>query len=100
MSMTAVEIALLVVSALLCVSLYYTYRFARIILSLEDRIEAALDDLDKRYTVMSEILSRPVFFDSVEVRKVVSEIGECRETILKIANGIARLEVSDERDRD
>jgi hypothetical protein len=98
--MTAVEIALLVVSVLLCVSLYYTYRFARIILSLEDRIEAALDDLDKRYTVMSEILSRPVFFDSVEVRKVVSEIGECRETILKIANGIARLEVSDERDRD
>lgn len=98
--MTAVEIALIVVSALLCISLYYTYRFARIILSLEDRIEVALDDLDKRYTVMSEILARPIFFDSIEVRKVVAEIGECRETILRIANGIAKLEVSDERRRD
>ncbi len=77
------------VCVLLAVSLYYNYRLARIIFNFEDSIEEALDDLDSRYRAMSEILQRPVFFDSVEVRQVIAEIGHSRDTILKIASRFA-----------
>jgi|Wag4MinimDraft_6_1082665.scaffolds.fasta_scaffold87358_2 hypothetical protein len=90
--------ALIASVVLLAVSVFYNIKFARIILAFEDRVEDALDDLDKRYSVMSEILARPIFFDSIEVRRVVAEITETRSTILRIANGLARLEASDERE--
>jgi hypothetical protein len=79
-------VLLVAACVLLAVSLYYNYRLARIIFKLEDAIEESLDDLDTRYRTMSEILQRPVFFDSIEVRQVIAEIGQSRDTILKIAN--------------
>jgi hypothetical protein len=79
-------VLLVAACVLLAVSLYYNYRLARIIFKFEDAIEESLDDLDTRYRTMSEILQRPVFFDSIEVRQVIAEIGQSRDTILKIAN--------------
>lgn len=94
--MTA-EILLCITLSALCLSVYYNYKFARIILDFEDRIESALDDLDTRYRKMSEIIKKPIFFDSVEVRQVIAEITETRDTILKIANGIAKVGESNDR---
>jgi len=81
-----VEIILGVTVAALVSSVYYNYKFARIILRVEDAIEESLDELDARYQAMSEITKRPVFFDSVEVRQVIAEIGHSRDIILKVAN--------------
>jgi len=91
------EILLGIALFALCISVYYNYKFARIILNFEDRIEGALDDLDARYKKMSEIIRRPIFFDSVEVRQVIAEITEPRDTNLRIANGIAKVGESNDR---
>lgn len=91
------EILLCITLPALCLSAYYNYKFARIILDFEDRIERALDDLDARYKKMSEIIKKPIFFDSIEVRQVIAEITETRDTILKIANGIAKVGEDDDR---
>ena len=53
---------------------------------MELAVEESLDILNERYEKMSEISRRPVFFDSVEVRQVISEIRASHEAILLIAN--------------
>ena len=70
----------------LCVSLYYNIKFGILIIKLQDSIEDSLDILDKKYKNMSDILEIPVFFDSVEVRKVISDIQSSKDSILKVAN--------------
>ncbi len=89
-----------IIFLLLCVSIYYNVRFGLIILRLEDAIEECLDDLDERYKVVSKILEKPIFFDSIEVRQTVQEIRSSQEAILKVANTISNLQepVSDEKD--
>ena len=57
-----------------------------IILQVESAIEESLDILDEKYSKMSEIASTPIFFDSVEIRQVVSEIKSSHDAILVIAN--------------
>ncbi len=86
------EILIAILSVTLVLSLYYNYKFARVILRVEDAIEDSLDDLNQRYQVMSEILQRPVFFDSVEVRKVIAEIGDSRDSILRAASRISSVD--------
>ena len=62
------------------------YNFSLLIIDIEDAIESSLDILNERYKKMNEILQIPIFFDSIEVRQVVSEIRKCHEAILIIAN--------------
>ena len=66
----------LIVVLVVCLSLsvFYLWKFARIILAMEDALEISLDILDDRFKVMYEILQKPIFFDSLEVRQCVSEI--------------------------
>ena len=79
---------LLIVVLVLCLSvcLYYLVKFARIILDLEDALEDSLDVLNERYGAMSQILQKPIFFDSLEVRQCVNEIKKSRAAILYVAN--------------
>jgi hypothetical protein len=65
---------------------YFNYKFGVLLLELEDGIEEALDSLDEKYSSMSKILEKPVFFDSVEVRQVISDIKDSREVVLRVAN--------------
>lgn len=67
-------------------SVYFNYKFGVLLLELEDGIEEALDSLDEKYSSMSKILEKPVFFDSVEVRQVISDIKDSREVVLRVAN--------------
>ena len=73
------------------VSLYYTFKFARIILHVEDAIEAALDILDQKYSSLNEILETPLFYKSPEIQKVLREIAGARDSILLIANDLVSL---------
>jgi hypothetical protein len=87
--------------ALLCLSTYYNYKFGVIILNVQDGIEDSLDILDERYLSMSKILEKPVFFDSVEVRQVVRDIKDTRDSVLKIANILGSIDKSSiENDAD
>mgnify|MGYP003114169592 CR=1 FL=1 len=66
------------------------YQFSIVIMDLEDAVEESLDILDNKYGRMNEILQKPVFFDSVEVRQVIADIRECHSAILIIANKLTR----------
>ena len=79
-----------VLSLIVGVLLYKLYQFSLIIIDMEDSIEDCLDLLDKKYKSMYEILQKPVFFDSIEVRQVLSDIRECQNSILIIANTITK----------
>jgi len=56
-----------------------------IVLRVQDSIEQSVDLIEEKYESMSEILSRPLFYDSPEVRKVVEDISEVRESLNQVA---------------
>jgi len=62
------------------------YKFSIIILNIEESVEKSLDLLNYHYGKMNEVLQKPVFFDSIEVRQVVNDIKQCHFAVLKIAN--------------
>ena len=66
------------------------YQFSVVIMDIEDAVEESLDLLNEKYGKMNEILQKPVFFDSVEVRQVISDIRDCHGAILIIANKLTR----------
>tara|TARA_X000001388_G_C2145073_1_gene90230 strand:+ start:77 stop:397 length:321 start_codon:yes stop_codon:yes gene_type:complete len=66
------------------------YQFSIFIMDIEDAIEETLDLLDEKYARMYEIIQKPVFFDSVEVRQVISDLKDCHSSILQIANRLTR----------
>ena len=78
---------LIFVSIFLAVKLY---QFSIVLLDIEDAVEESLDVLNEKYGKMNEILQKPVFFDSIEVRQVISDIRDCHSSILIIANKLTR----------
>lgn len=84
MSLQLIIIIVLLITS--CISSYYAVKFGLLLLSLEDDIEESLDDIDKSFKVLTGILQKPIFFDSLEVRQCISEIGNCRNVVVKIAN--------------
>ena len=65
---------------------YKLYNFSLIILNVESAIERCLDILNERYKRMNDIVQKPIFFDSVEIRQVIAEIKASREAVLLIAD--------------
>ncbi len=82
MSISSIIIVVLVL--LLAVSAFFAVKFALILMKLEDALEKSLEILDTRQDTIAQILEIPLFFDSVEVRKVHSDIEDCRNSILDI----------------
>jgi len=71
---------------LLCVVVsYYTAKFALLILETEKKLTESLDAIDEEYMEISKILEKPVFFDSQEIRQVISSIENVRSTFLNIS---------------
>ena len=87
MSVTVVALSssLTVLLCLFSISVYYNFKHGMLLLKVQDAIEESLDILDEKYDSMTEILEMPIFFDSVEVRKVISNISDSRASILDIA---------------
>lgn len=81
-----------VVTVLLCISLYYNYKFGRTLIRMEDALETSLDRLDERYESIAKVLEIDLFYDSPQIRQVISDIKICQESILFVANEIGRLE--------
>jgi len=57
-----------------------------IIIRTQEGIEKSLDILDARYQSLNSVLDKPIFFDSLEVRQVISDIKASRDSILLVAN--------------
>ena len=87
-----------VLSLVLLVSLYYNYRFARVILRMEDAIEKSLDSLDERYASIQAVLDTPLFFDSPQVKQVINDINESREAVLYVANQLTGIEDGEKKE--
>mgnify|MGYP003112985645 CR=1 FL=1 len=90
-----VWIILCIISLLLAISIYYNYKFAMIILGIQDSVEDSLDVLDERYASISRILEIPIFYDSNEVRQVLKDIEASRESILQVARQLTNAEIQD-----
>lgn len=91
MSFSSILIVLccLLFSLLLFVS-WKLYKFSLIIIDIEDAIDESLEILDSRYKSMNDVLQKPIFFDSVEIRQVIADIKDCHRSILLIANILTR----------
>ena len=94
MIISAIEFAVIIAL------LRYLYKFSMKIIETEDVVNEAIDVLEEKYKKMSQVLDRPVFFDSVEVRQVISDIYDCQRSIYKIAIKIGNLEEDEEKELD
>ena len=82
-------VSLCVLIVALAFSVYLNFKLGVTILRFEDAVEESLDIIDERYRSMSKVLETPIFFDSVEVRQVVNDIGTTRNALLLIANRLS-----------
>lgn len=92
--------ATIILSVLLVMSSYFIIKLARAVFRFEDRIEAALDHIDQSYGVIGEILERPLFYDSPEVREVHNRIAQINNSLLSIAHDLANVEKEEEEDQE
>ena len=90
----------ILITVLLGISIYYNYKFGRALIRMEDALEESLDRLDERYISISKVLEIPLFYDSPQIRQVVSDIKECQRSILYVANEIGQLEEIDDGEEE
>ena len=79
-----------VLSILLLLSLYQNIRLGMAVLRMEDSIEECLDVIDEKYGTMTEILKRPLFYDSQEVKSVVKDIKAVRGSLHAVALSLTK----------
>jgi len=95
----SLTILCILLTCALSLSVYFNVKHGLLLLRIQDSIESSLDVLDIKYSRISEILEIPIFFDSVEVRQVISEIQDARDSILHIANKITEVStITDKRE--
>ena len=74
----------------ICVAaIFYCIKFGIIIIGVQDTLEDSLDVIDEKYMSMTEICERPLFYDSPEVRQVLSDIKETRAALHQIAHSLS-----------
>lgn len=79
-----------------CVVSYYCYKFAMILINLEDVVEESLAKLESIHSQFIEILEIPVFFDSVEIRKCIQLIKTAKIVVEETINSISGISSSKE----
>ena len=88
LSPTFLITVIVILTLLLIVSLFYLIKFALIIIRVQDVVEDSLDIMDEKYSSISNILKIPLFYDSREVRTVLDDVRDVRESILDIARAL------------
>lgn len=81
-------ITILIVSFLL-VS-YKCIRFAILLIDVQESVQNALDVLDAKHQSIFNILQRPLFYDSQEIRQVVRDIEDAKNSIHDIASKLTK----------
>ena len=80
----------IILFVLLCLSIYLNIRLGLVVLRVEDSIEDCLDTIDEKYNSMSEVLQRPLFYDSPEVKAVVKDIQKVRDSLHSVALSLTK----------
>jgi hypothetical protein len=78
-------LVILVLTILLAVVCFYCFKFAIIVLRIQDALQESLDILDSKHRRISDILQRPLFFDSPEIRQVLRDIEDSKKSLHSIA---------------
>ena len=77
---------------------FYAIKFALAIIQTQEAIEESLDLLDESYSKINEILQRPLFYDSMEVKRVLLEIKRSHSAVLLVANKLTNTELPEIED--
>lgn len=64
---------------------YKCFKFAVLLIDIQDSVQNAIDVLDAKHQSIHNILQRPLFYDSQEIRQVVKDIEEAKNSIHNIA---------------
>lgn len=78
-----------VLAGLLATSLFYLNRFTTLVFRMEEEIENSLDDLDKSYGRIGQILEIPVGSDDPFVKAVIDEIKRAQHAVLTVAQNLS-----------
>ena len=100
MTPTIAWIVIGIMAAIIFTLSYFLVKFALIIFEFEDRTEEALELLEEKEASIRKILETPLFFDSPQVRKVVSDIKESQKVILGIIEANSLSPNTDKKDAD
>ena len=84
-------ILIAILSVLLLFFAYFCIKFALIIIKMQEELEYALDEIDKKYNRITEILDIPVFFDSPEIRRLLEEIKDIKRVVLEISARLSKI---------
>ena len=79
-----------ILALLLFLSVYKCIKLGMTILRMEDTIEECLDVIEEKYEQMNEILQRPLFYDSPEVKAVVRDISTVRDSLHSVALSLTK----------
>lgn len=83
-------------SILSAVSIYFCIKFALLIIKMQSAIENSLDVIDKKYSNISKILEIPIFFDSPEIKRVLRELEDARNSLVYVANELTNSNIEDD----
>ena len=89
-----------VLALVVVVQAFLLIRLSTTIFKFEDAITGCLDKIDLSYQKIFAILERPLFYDSPEVREVLQQIRVVNDSLLEIANGLARVDTEDVQEGD
>lgn len=82
-------VCIILLTLLLAASIFFNFKFVKIILNIEDSIPEALDRCDDAYSIMTSVLELPVAYDTPEIKQIIDSIKKTREAILYISNILA-----------
>lgn len=68
---------------------YFCIKFALVVLNVQDAIEKSLDKIDTKYNRLSQISKIPVFYDSPEIKNIISEVIEVQDIVLEVASTLS-----------
>ena len=82
-----IYIACMLFSVILNLFLFYKlYKFSIFILKIEAALEYSLDIIKEKHDNIGKILQKEVFFDSIEVRQVISDIRDTHEALVYVSD--------------
>lgn len=64
---------------------YFCAKFGITIIKMQEAVEECLDKIDEKYNRLSQIVKMPVFYDSPEIKNIISEITSIQDDILEVA---------------
>jgi hypothetical protein len=68
---------------------FFCMKFAMTLLKIQDALQESMDTIDDRHDNIVKILKIPLFYDSPEVRQVLKDIEDTRESLDYIATQLS-----------